>query len=798
MPTDLPAPFDESLARTVPPPEPPPLAVGHPGRGPGPTTELDWRSYVSSALRHRRLVAAAVALGLVAGVFAALRLKPTYAARAHVWVDEPRQRAEDRDPGPTWSRELVGASALDLLRSDVVLAEAVREQRLYLHPKSRQAAAVLAGFGVKEEFRPGTYRLQVDETGRNFTLSSRGGTIRQGGTVGDSVGGSLGFAWLPPREALTADRAVDFEVVSVYEATLDLLAHLQVRQGRYDSPFIRIELRGSDPAVVTATVNAIAKRLVAVAADLKRQKLTALTAILGEQLEQAESGVSRAEGALKSFRARTATLLALERDPLPAARELLTRRVDQEQLRNDRELIERVLAANDSGAWIHALEMIGSVQRAPDLAKALQDLTTKQAELRALRQRYTDAQPAVRRLVAEVGDLERVTIRSLARALARDLALREGRVARQVDSASSGLRRISPLSVEEARLARDVTVAERLFMNLRERYDEARLAEVSVAPDVRLLDAATEPDRPLHNLAPLAIVLALAGSFGIGVIGAVLLDLVDPKLRYPTQVARELGLRVLGVVPHVSSRDGKGLGSPTEVIEALRGVRLNVLQAYGSAGPLLLTITSPGMRDGKSFVSSNLALAFADAGYRTLLVDGDIRRGVLHRVLNTARKPGLTDFLAGEARQEAIAQATAYPGLTFIGSGARRDRGPELLGSADMARFVTGLRASYDVVLVDSAPLAAGVDPFALGMLTGNLLLVLRTGVTDRQFAETKLDMLARLPIRVLGTVVNDVRPGPDYRNYSYYLVGYESEEEAADGRGKRILRRGAGAGGAV
>jgi tyrosine-protein kinase Etk/Wzc len=197
------------------------------------------------------------------------------------------------------------------------------------------------------------------------------------------------------------------------------------------------------------------------------------------------------------------------------------------------------------------------------------------------------------------------------------------------------------------------------------------------------------------------------------------------------------------------------------------------------------------MGDGKSFITSNLALAFADARYRTLLIDGDIRRGALHRVMGASRKPGLTDFLAGEAPADAITQRTAYPELSFIGCGARRRSGPELLSSAAMARFIAGLRGSYDVILIDSSPLAAGIDPYALATLTGNLLMVLRTGVTDRQMAEAKLDVLGRLPIRILGSVINDVRPGADYANYAYYMAGYELEEEVAGAGGPRQVLSG-------
>lgn len=765
------------------------------GRAAGRETrpELDWRTYLNSVTRHKRLVMIVVALGLILGVVAGRWLKPIYSARANLWIEVPKEGGGN--PGPTWSSQLLGSTGwIDLLRSDVVVADAVRTQRLFLLPESLPDASALAGFGLKSWFRPGTYRLEVDSAGRQFTLASAEAGVAERGTVGDSVGGRVGFAWQPAPTVLTAGRVVKFRVVSLYEATQELLRNLDVRPGR-DRNFIRVELRGTDPGVITATVNAMANRFVDVAADLKRQKLTALVGILGEQLHQAESSLSRAEAALKGFRARTATLLAQERNPGVGASGFLATRVEQAQLRNDRELIARVLAATDSGTSIHALEVIGAVARSTELTRALQDLTTREAELRALRHRYTDAYLAVQQLAGQVEGLERTTIPALARALMRDLAAREGRVALQGDTASRGLQRISPLSVEEARMNRDVTVAEQLFMNLRERYEEARLAEVSVSPDVRLLDAATAPEQPLYNRAPIAILLALVGSFGLAVIGAVVMDLVDPKLRYPTQVARDLGLTMLGVVPHINRRDDDGV---VQVIEALRGVRLNVLHAYGSAGPLLLTVTSPGIGDGKSFITSNLALAFADAKYHTLLVDGDIRRGALHRVLNAARKPGLTDFLAGEASEETIVQTTAYPGLSFIGCGARRHGGPELLGSAVMARFITTLRTQYDVILVDSSPLAAGVDAYALGTLTGNLLLVLRTGVTDRQLAEAKLDVLDRLPIRVLGTVVNAVRPGADYRYYSYYLAGYELEEEGSRGTGRRILQGTAKSGRAV
>jgi len=161
-----------------------------------------------------------------------------------------------------------------------------------------------------------------------------------------------------------------------------------------------------------------------------------------------------------------------------------------------------------------------------------------------------------------------------------------------------------------------------------------------------------------------------------------------------------------------------------------------------------------------------------------LLVDADLRRGALHRVLNLRRQPGLTDFLAGDVARAPVLQTTSHPRLDFIAGGTRRRDAPELLGSPAMADLVTGLRSTYDAIVLDTAPLGAGVDALALAKLAGNLLMVLRLGRTDRELAEAKLEILRRLPLRLLGAVLNDVRDESEYRAYAYYMDGYALTNE--------------------
>jgi len=432
---------------------------------------------------------------------------------------------------------------------------------------------------------------------------------------------------------------------------------------------------------------------------------------------------------------------------------------------------------------VDAFAAITSVQHSPELSNALKELSDKQAQLRTYRYHYSDEYPLVQHVIAEITELERRTIPGLAQALVAQLGTREMELGRQVEASSRELRQIPARSVDEARLRRAVQLAEESYNTVQGRYLEATLAaEASGVPDVRILDPAIVPQRPVKNTAPRLLLMGLLAGLALGVVGAVVLDRIDPRVRYPEQVSRDLGLPILGAVPHLR-RDQE----PAEVVEALRGVCLNLVHAYGAAGPLLVTITSPGPGDGKSFLAANLALTFADGGHRTLLIDGDIRRGVLHRRFKTARQPGLTDYLREDVTRDQIVQSTAYPWLSFVGCGTRSHRAPELLGSPAMGSLITSLRTDYDVMLIDSPPLGAGVDPFILGTATGNVLLVLRTGYSHREMTGAKLEVLDRLPVRTLGAVLNDVPRGAGahyYSYYSYHLPGYEAADEEEDGRG--------------
>src|SRR5438445_2595464 len=381
----------------------------------------------------------------------------------------------------------------------------------------------------------------------------------------------------------------------------------------------------------------------------------------------------------------------------------------------------------------------------PDVQRLLPLIATTEANL------VGAVQGVVASLDARIGVLNDLQARSLATA-----------------------RQLSTTQAADELLAEQVENARRIADELRTEYQKARIAEAVEAGQVEIVDLAPLPGGPIGVGWPRTVMFGLLLGVLLGGGSAFLADQLNRSVHRREDVAH-LGLPVLGIVPHAN---GNSTDGAAPVVEAMRGIRFNVMHAHGVAGPALFTITSPGSREGKSFVASNLALAFADAGHRTLLIDGDLRRGSLYRILNTRRKPGLTDVLHGEIRAEQAIQSTRYPPLFFVGCGTRTPDAPELLGSEAMSKFIAGVRQGFSAIIVDSPPLGAGVDAYALGAVTGNLLLVLRLGTTNRAAAEAKLDLLDRLPVRLLGVVLNDVPAHSPYSTYSYYLEGYAFETE--------------------
>ena len=754
--------------------------------------------YFSALRRYKWLIAVIVLFGTIGGVVATRFLKPTYRVDTTIVV------GESPDPkGPVRPQNVLNEAAWsELIKSYAILDPVARQMRAYVSPKVVGDSVLFGNFQPTSDLRSGEYTLTTNRSTKKYELAIKQGrsTVAvESGTLGDSIGRAVGFAWQPPVDPLSSRPEVKFVVRTPRDAANDLRTRLTTYMPP-ESRFLKLGLIGQRPQELAQTMNAILREFVDEAAALKKRNLTDQRVALGEQLEQSQANLQNFERQLQELKVRISTEKP-EGLPIlpggvyatdPGTANFFSLKVTAEGARRDREAVESLLKGSEVRITPEELLSIpGVLQKSPDLNNAVQELTTSEAELRRLRAKYTDSHPLVVAKMDEVERMKTQTLPGIARQTLEQLRGQEAEFDRRINMASTDMRRIPAIAIEEGRLTRERDLAANLYADIQGRYNLAKLAEASAIPDVSILDSAVAPIKPTSNTAPMILLLVIGGSLGFGVVLAILLDLLDKRFRYPEQATHELGLDILGTIPTI--RRGKNgatrMEDEAQLVEAFRGLRLNVRNAANGSGPVTVAISSPGPGDGKSLISSNLALAFAEAGYRTLLIDGDIRRGQLHSTFGVPQRPGLVDHLTGDIVVEDVIRETSHANLFLIPCGTRRHRGPELLAADSTVKMLRGLKTRFDAIIVDTAPLGAGIDPYALGAAAGSMLLVLRTGQTDRKLAQAKLTTLDRLPVRLIGAVLNDIQAEGMYKYYAY-LDGYGTLDEDEE---PRLVQAGGG-----
>jgi capsular exopolysaccharide synthesis family protein len=185
----------------------------------------------------------------------------------------------------------------------------------------------------------------------------------------------------------------------------------------------------------------------------------------------------------------------------------------------------------------------------------------------------------------------------------------------------------------------------------------------------------------------------------------------------------------------------------------------------------------------------NLAVALAQSDSKILLVDGDLRRPVLHRTFELIVEPGLTDILVSKATVRETVRANILPNLDVLPSGPRPPNPSELLGSNAMKQFIAEVRCDYDYIVIDTPPTLPVTDSTVMGAAADAMIVVLKSGETDEQAAQRTLAQLRRVHIRIAGVVLNGVSPRHE-QYYSYYSYCGSSGSRRERSGGKSIRSR--------
>lgn len=345
-------------------------------------------------------------------------------------------------------------------------------------------------------------------------------------------------------------------------------------------------------------------------------------------------------------------------------------------------------------------------------------------------------------------------------------------------------------SLQLAQLQREAEVSNSIFMMLREKFEESRIAEASQIGSVRIVDFAEPPRNPIKPKKKINILLGIMVGLGLGIGVTFAREYIDTSLKSIEEVER-LQFTVLGSVPFIASQkmnrvlcESNGelvkiesrlithFAPNSSISEAYRSFRTNIQYAKVEQPVKTLLLTSPGPGEGKSTSAANLAITFAQMGMKTLLIDADLRRPVLHGIFGQVRDEGLTNVLVGKMLPEDAIKTAKIRNLFLLTSGTPPKNPSEFLASKVMLKLLKKVESQFDMVIFDSPPVIAVTDAAVLAPHLDGVILVIRSEKTQRDALFRSKVLLQNVNARIFGVLINGLnishRYGSYYKYYTY------------------------------
>ena len=450
---------------------------------------------------------------------------------------------------------------------------------------------------------------------------------------------------------------------------------------------------------------------------------------------------------------------------------------------------------------------------------ALVDLLKKRTEVSS---QYADALsqygpnfPKVQRLQAQLKEAddsierEKKKILDVLESDYQEVRQREVLLTQRLDQQKAEANLMAEKLVEYNILKREAEADKSLYDGLMTKLKETAISQGLRSSNIRVVDPAMIPSTPARPAKArnvmLAFLVGLVGGIGL----ALLREYLDNTVKTPDDIETLARLPSLAVVPQFAGSNGtakkqrllQGLAAnghekrielvaqhlpKSQMSEAFRALRTSILLSQADHPPQVILVTSALPREGKTTAAANLAVTLAQLGDRTVLVDADLRKPGVGRLLNlgSGKYAGLSSYLAGVSTLDLVTVPhPAIPNLAAIPTGPLPPNPADLLSSHKFADAITELRTKYKFIVIDSPPVMAATDAVIVSVQTDGVLLVVRSGETPKEAFTRTRDLLNSVKCRILGVVLNAVDSNaPDYY-YSYryypYSYGYGPQEAA-------------------
>ncbi|MCX5815328.1 MAG: polysaccharide biosynthesis tyrosine autokinase [Proteobacteria bacterium] len=401
-----------------------------------------------------------------------------------------------------------------------------------------------------------------------------------------------------------------------------------------------------------------------------------------------------------------------------------------------------------------------------------------------LSQKYGPEHPKIIRLNSELNELKnkiRQEVQKIAQSIESEYRMAVARERSLHGALEAQKKAVLDFNEKESEfniIKRDVDANRSLYESLLKRIKETNVTEGISISNIMVIDPARVPNSPVKPKIMQNLLLALVSGLAFGVGLAFFFEYLDNTIKSPDDVKKYLEVPLLGILgkfePSSQGEDKKEiplLDAPrSSIAEAIRTVRTNILFSSSDSEKKVILVTSALPSEGKTILSVNLAVGFAQLGKKVLFIDADMRKPRSHTVFKVEREPGLSEILVDAKEPFSIIRDTQVENLKLITCGTIPPNPSELLISSHMDIFIEKMKEQFDIVIFDSPPITSVTDAVEIGSYVDGVVLIIKTGVTPRPAAQSAIHQLSEVNANIFGVVLNDV----DFQKENYYYPYYK------------------------
>ncbi len=568
---------------------------------------------------------------------------------------------------------------------------------------------------------------------------------------------------------------------------------------------LRISLQNKDPERAAKILNRLSYEYIEQNLNVAKAEASQAKGFVEKQLEAVKTDLDNSQSAMERFKSREGVTI-LSEDMKTRVDRLSAVETKRVQIEMERKALEAILLSLESNK---ELALTGNNMANPAVAEFGRRLAELQVQRASMLNYHTEDHPSIIKINMSIKEAK-LRLKKEAEGALGDLRIKEKTLAGIIGGYEEEIKKLPQAEQELTNIMRTLTVSEGIYTFLLKKEKEAEIAMASEVGNIRVIDAAIPPEKPIKPNKTMNIILgAIVGLFlGIGL--SFFIEHMDDTVKGRDEAERHLALPVFGILPLVGHKNGflinkKRLAETQQrnillmaqerprsyIMEAYRTLRTNIQFFEMDKRNQVILITSAIVGEGKSITAANLASVFAMDGARTLIIDADLRRPMQHKIFNSPQEPGLTNILTGRLNWSEVLFKPDLDALSLIPSGPIPPNPSELLGARRMDELLTALKESFDIIILDTPPVVGLTDAMVLGQKADGIFILIEVDKTPIKLALQARDSLKMVKANIAGAILNKVpmeRDGYGYGyGYNYYHTYHEDGEEE---KGVSFLKR--------